>query len=242
MSQHRRFVAHVDILGMRAMVRRSPETAWKVLSGLTGVRQHISQMALTHIATATTEALAQRVFSVMFSDTIVLFTKTETNEDLQAILIAAAELLHKAMCAYVPVRIGVAGGVFFFNLEESMYAGPALIEAYELGESAQWLGVVTTEQICSQAKAAGFKTGTDDVVVAASIPTKQGDLPGFALNWVAVFRHDFKVAPPISVELFYSQFEHAFGPLSELGDGERNKYLNTTKFINSCLMACRDQR
>ena len=34
MQSNYRFVAHIDILGMRAMVRRDPEMAWKVLSGL----------------------------------------------------------------------------------------------------------------------------------------------------------------------------------------------------------------
>jgi hypothetical protein len=232
MQRHRRFVAHIDILGMRAMVRRDAEQAWKVLSGLANVRDHIGSLEIARISAGSRELLAQRVFSVMFSDTIVLFTKTEEDDDLQAILVACAELLHKAMCAFVPVRIGLAEGQFFFNLESSMYAGPALIEAYEIGEAAQWLGIATTESICRQAKAANFGSGTDDIVIPAQIPTKQGTVPGYAMNWVAVFRHDFKVPHPIPVELFYSQFAHAFGPFTDLGPTERQKYINTTDFIN----------
>lgn len=232
MQRDRRFVAHIDILGMRAMVRRDAEQAWKVLSGLANVRNHLGALEIAHISAGSREPLAQRVFSVMFSDTIVLFTKTEEDEDLQAILVACAELLHKAMCAFVPVRIGLAGGQFFFNLDSSMYAGPALIEAYEIGEAAQWLGIVTTEPICRQAKAANFGSGSDDIVIPAAIPTKQGTVPGYAMNWVAVYRHDFKVPPPISTELFYSQFVDAFGPFVELGAAEQQKYINTTNFIN----------
>ena len=235
MPLHRRFVAHIDILGMRAMVRRNPEMAWNVLSGLANVRDHLGKLQLTHISTASQRMLAESVFSVMFSDTIVLFTKTESDEDLRAILIAAAEVLHKAMCALVPVRIGVASGQFFFNIEESLYSGPALIEAYEIGEAAQWLGIVTTAAVYKQSISADFKAGTSNVVIPASIPTKTGLAPGYAMNWVASYRHDFKVKPPISVELFYSQFEHAFGPLSELPERERLKYVNTTHFINELL-------
>ena len=236
MQAHRRFVAHIDILGMRAMVSRNPEMAWNVLSGLANVRDHLGKLQLTHIGTARQNMLLESVFSVMFSDTIVLFTKTESDEDLQAILIAAAETLHKAMCAFVPVRIGVASGQFFFNIEESLYSGPALIEAYEKGESAQWLGVVTTEAVYKQSVRANFRSGTNDVVIPASIPTKNGVVPGYAMNWVASYRHDFKVKPPISTELFYSQFEHAFGPLAELPENERMKYVNTTNFINELLV------
>ena len=235
MQAHRRFVAHIDILGMRAMVRRSPEMAWNVLSGLANVRDHLGKLQLTNISTARQQMLAESVHSIMFSDTIVLFTKTESDEDLQAILVAAAEVLHKAMCAYVPVRIGVAGGQFFFNIEESLYSGPALIEAYEIGEAAKWLGVVTTKAVYQQSIKANFKAGTSNVVMPACIPTEQGPVPGYAMNWVASYRHDFKVNPPISTELFYSQFEHAFGPLSELPERERIKYANTTNFINALL-------
>jgi hypothetical protein len=230
-----RFVAHIDILGMRAMVRRDAEQAWKVLSELAGVRHHLSNLELTRIQVGSREALADRVSSVMFSDTIVLFTKTTSNADLQAILIACGELLHKAMFRLVPVRIGLAGGQFFVNSEQSMYAGPALIEAYEIGEQAQWLGVVTTESIWKQATAAPFKSGEDDLVIQSDIPTKSGLRPGYAMNWVAAYRHDFKVPPPISVELFYSQFFESFGPFAELGESERKKYINTTRFINARL-------
>jgi hypothetical protein len=235
MSTNQRFVAHIDILGMREMVRRDPEMAWQVLSGLAKVRDHVNNLHIEKIETAEKHALAQKVFSVMFSDTIVLFTKTESNDDLQAILIAAGEILHKAMCSFVPVRIGVSQGQFFFNIEESMYAGPALIKAYEIGESAQWIGIVTTEEILEQALAAKFMVGKEDLVIRASIPTERGFIAGCALNWVSAYRHDFKVKPPISAELFYSQFEHAFGPLSELPEKERRKYENTTLFVNECL-------
>lgn len=235
MRKNHRFVAHIDILGMRAMVSRDPETAWKVLSGLANVRDHIGKIQLTNISSAQQQMLAESVFSVMFSDTIVLFTKTESDNDLQALLIASAEILHKAMCAYVPVRIGVAAGEFFFNIEDSLYLGPALIEAYEIGEASQWLGVRTTEAVYKQATHANFKSGAKDIVIPTSIPTKLGFVPGYALNWVAMFKHDFKVKPPISTELFYSQFEHAFGKLHELAERERMKYVNTTKFINEHL-------
>lgn len=235
MQKHRRFVAHIDILGMRAMMKRDPETAWKVLSGLATVREHISQLQVGYIKSARREMLASRVMTLMFSDTILLFTKTETADDLQAILIALGEFFHKAMVNLVPVRAGLASGQFFFNIEESMYAGPALIEAYEIGEAAQWLGIVTTKDIYIQAKQADFKTGSEDIVIAADIPQKDGWIPGYTMNWVATVRHDFKVPPSISVDLFYSQFEHAFGSFSALPASQQKKYLNTIQFVNQRL-------
>lgn len=217
------------------MVSKDPEHALRVLSDLADVRENLGKIHLRFLETAEQQMLAENVFSVMFSDTIVLFTKSDTNRDLRAILIATSEVLHKAMFNYVPVRAGVAHGLFFHNIEKSMYSGPALIEAYDISECAQWLGVVTTEAIWRQAVAARIKSGKDDVVIPAKVPTKNGPISAYALNWPAVYRHDFKVKPPIPTELFYSQFEHAFGPFASLPDRERQKYVNTTEFINACL-------
>lgn len=235
MPSNRRFVAHIDVLGMRSMVRKDPELSWRVLSRLANVRDDLAKLHLSFIETAEQQTLSESIFSVMFSDTIVLFTKSDSNRDLQTILIATSELLHKAMCSHVPVRAGIAHGLFFFNIDASMYAGPALIEAYEIGERAQWLGIVTTEAVWRQSMAADFKSGKDNVVVPAEIPTDDGLISGYAVNWPAAYRNDFKVAPPISTDLFYSQFEHAFGSLASLPERERAKYANTTRFVNACL-------
>ena len=152
MPTRQSFVAHIDILGMRSLTKKDPEAAWSVLSGLANTREHISKLQLTFIASAEQKMLAQDVFSVMFSDTILLFTKGDSERELQSILIATGEVLHKAMCNLVPVRAGVTQGTFFFNIDESMYSGPALIDAYDLGEQAQWLGITVSEAIFVQAK------------------------------------------------------------------------------------------
>jgi hypothetical protein len=61
MQANRRFVAHIDVLGMRAMVRRDAElgteTTWKVLSGLANVRHHVAKLGLSRIETASHELI-----------------------------------------------------------------------------------------------------------------------------------------------------------------------------------------
>lgn len=235
MTDHLRYVTHIDILGMTALVKKDAELAWQVLSGLAMVRNHVHNIEIEIIATGQRTQVVDRIFSVMFSDTIVLFTMGDTEIDLKLILIATSELLHKAMFNRVPVRAGIAHGTFFFNIQESMYAGPALIEAYHLGESAQWLGITTSETVCRRAKVANIQSGTVDVVIPAQIPSRSGMQCGYAVNWPASFAHDFKVEPPISVELFYSQFAESFGPLAALSAHDQQKYINTTRFINACL-------
>ena len=235
MNQQPRYVTHVDILGMTSLVQKDAEVAWQVLSGLATVRDHVRNIEVESTATGQRTSVIERIFSVMFSDTIVFFTLGDTEEDLKLVLIATAELLHKALIKGVPVRAGIAHGRFFFDIERSMYAGPALIEAYNLGESAQWIGITTSETVYRRAKSANIQSRRTDVVMDAQIPTKSGQQPGYAVNWPAVYSHDFKVKPPIPAELFYSQFAGSFGPLAGLRLHDQQKYRNTTDFINACL-------
>lgn len=236
MSNHTHYVTHVDILGFSALVSRDALLAWEVLSSLASVRDYVRNIELEFADTGEQARIPDRIHSVMFSDTIVLFTKSDTLLDLRLIVLATTELLHKAMFACVPVRAGIAHGTFFFNIAESMYAGPALVEAYTIGEQAQWLGIVTTQHVYEHAILANMKSGTSDVVIPASIPINEGTRSGYAVNWPAVFAHDFKVKPPIPSELFYSGFARRFGPYNILPPRVRAKYENTVAYINRILV------
>lgn len=233
MPRHERFVSHIDILGMSTLVEKNAELAWQVLSDLVSVRDRVNSYELTFLDTADRTTVPSQVHCVTFSDTIVLFSKGESLIDLRTILVATTEILHKAICSCVPVRAGVAHGTFFFNLGASMYAGPALIEAYRLGEGAQWLGIRTSESVHIRSKHAELKSGSADIVVPARIPVDGGVMDGFAVNWPAIVSRDLKIKPPVSVQQFYAGFEHLFGPFEALPERARQKYENTVLFLNS---------
>lgn len=159
MHNNIRYVTHIDILGMSALVLRNPEQAWEVLSDLVEVRKHSSRLGIEITATKERFRITEKVHSVMFSDTILLFSNDDSESSLKALLIATGEIFHKAMFSGIPVRIGVAMGKFFHNQLESMFAGPALIEAYHIGEEAQWIGISVSEAVYLQSKAFNFKSG-----------------------------------------------------------------------------------
>ena len=235
-NNNSRFVAHIDILGMEQLMEKNPEEAWQVLSGLSIAREHIHGIEVEFADKGKKSTVANEVFSVMFSDTIVFFTKGDSDEELSLIVLAVSELLHKAILHFVPVRAGIARGQFFFNIEKSMYAGPALIEAYHLGENAQWIGIVVDESIFSAANRIPLKSGHSSVVIKAKIPHKQSLVDGYAVNWPAAYAHDLKVKPPVSVDLFYSMFSSWFGPFESLGENEQKKYIHTVEFMNQMLL------
>lgn len=230
-----RFVAHIDILGMTSIVERDADVAWELLSGLVAVREQTENYKIDFIDTKDRVAIPDVIKSVTFSDTILLFSKRSSDRDLRCMIILVAEMFHKALCRCVPVRAGISFGKFYFNFEKSMYAGPALISAYRAGESSQWLGIVLSESVQQQAISLNMRSGNSNVIVPWVLPTIDGKKESTAVNWPAIYAHDLKVAPPITVAQFYQQFENSFGRFEELPAEVRAKYTNTVEFMNEQL-------
>ncbi len=236
-TSHLRFVAHLDILGMSSIVEKDADEAWGMLSDLVAVRDRIGNYTMEFLDTKELVGATNAAAAVTFSDTIILFSKGSSDSELRSLLILVTELLHKAMCSCVPVRVGVAKGRFFVNVEKSMYAGPALIEAYRVGESAQWLGISLAESVQSQARSLTLKSGKSEMLVDWPVPIRGGTERRYVINWPAVFAHDFKVAPPITVAQLYQAFARTFGPFESLPADVSAKYENTVFFINNRLAA-----
>lgn len=231
-----RFVVHVDILGMSSIVSHDPDVAWGVLSDLIEVRDKIGNYEIEFLDTNERLSIAQTIASVTFSDTIVFFTKGDSDKELRCMIVLAVEVLHKAMCSCVPVRVGLSHGKFYFNFERSMYAGPALIEAYRVGESAQWIGIALAKSVEDQAAGLGMSNGNSKLIVPWELPVKDGTKKCQVVNWPAVVAHDFTVVPPVSIEQFYQAFEGTFGAFSDLPPDVRAKYENTVEFMNEQLI------
>ncbi len=231
-----RFVAHFDILGMSSIVERDADVAWSLLSDLTYVRDKASAHVVEFLDTREKVAFSDAIKSVTFSDTILFFTKGGSDSELRCLLILASEIFHKALCRCVPVRAGISFGKFFFNFEKSMFAGPALIDAYRTGEAAQWLGIALSESVRERSIALNMTTGKSNLVVPWLLPLKDGNMPCSVINWPAAFAHDFNVSPPLSVEQFYKPLEPTFGPFEQLPPEVKDKYRHTIRFLNEHLI------
>jgi len=235
MNQDIRFVAHIDILGMSAITEKNADEAWVMLSDLISVKDRVSNYEIEFLHSNEKVVFSETIHATTFSDTIVLFTKGSSDIELRCMIIAVTEIFHKAMCSCVPVRAGLALGRFFFNLERSMYAGPALIEAYRVGEAAKWLGITLANSVQERARALGIKSRQSELIVEWPVPVKAGVEHRFVVNWPAAVAHDFKIKPPISVSQFFGAFESTFGLFEKLDADVKAKYVNTVEFINDQL-------
>lgn len=227
-----RYVAHLDILGMRTLTTRDHHEAWEMLSAL--------EIALTtsKMATIVSESfdepihIPEMVKSVAFSDTIVLYSNADSPRDFHAIFTAVVNLFSKALHLRVPIRIGISKGIFYADEQRSMYAGPALIEAYDIGEASQWLGIVLSASVAKDAIIQNLRKGTSNIVVDWDVPTKNGTVKASVANWPVALEDSFKIEPPLTPQQLYQIFEEYYGPFSMLSESDAGKYINTVKFIN----------
>lgn len=227
-----RFVAHLDILGMSAIVEKDHDEAWQMLSELVDALDSAKNTTIDFIDIAERIHVPEHVRSVTFSDTILLFTHGTTDVDLRALVYTVLQIFCQALYKRVPVRAGIALGTLYLNFEKSMYAGPALIDAYRVGESAQWLGIVFSSSLQGREKTLRLTRGKSSIVVDWPVPLKHGQCNSSVVNWPAAVRQNFKVSPPLLPEQFYEIFEATFGPFNELPPEVVVKYINTVDFIN----------
>lgn len=236
MSSYRnaRFVAHLDMLGMSALTKRDHDLAWKKLSGLCHAREE--RLSLGIQRTDTNEVIADQIRNFTFSDTVVAFSNGSSENDALAMVLLMTELFTYGLHLCIPLRGGIAYGQFAFNLDMNLFSGPALIDAYELGESAQWLGIVLDQHTANAFSSlpVGRSLGSKGSVVTWDVPCKDGtSRRRSVVNWPETHRNAYAGPVPLTAEAFYAPFESTFGAYEQLRSDVAAKYANTVTFFNA---------
>lgn len=227
-----RYVAHLDILGMRALTARDHHEALTMLVALHAARTTATQTSIESESFDDPIHTPEMVKSVAFSDTVVFYSNADTPRDFKAIFMAVVYLFSRALHLRVPIRIGISKGIFFADEQHSIYAGPALIEAYDIGEASQWLGIVLSPSAAKDAIMQKMRKGNSHIIVDWDLPTKTGTVKASVANWPVALEGSFHIKPPLTPEQLYQIFEQYYGPFAELRESDARKYINTVKFIN----------
>lgn len=231
-----RFVAHFDMLGMGVLTKRDSDFAWEKLSSLCRAREERLSLGIQRLDT--NELITEQIRTFTFSDTVVAFSKGATENDALAMVVLMTELFTYALHLCVPLRGGIAHGQFAFNLDLNLFSGPALVDAYELGESAQWLGIVVDKQTADAYSRlpVGRSPGSKGSIVMWDVPCKGGITRRQpVVNWLESHRSSYTGPVPLSVEDFYAPFESMFGDYGQLPPNDAAKYVNTVAFVNAHL-------
>lgn len=224
------YVAHFDILGMGAAIKKDSWNAWQNILNLSE--------ALDCKELPITEWERQRLSERYFSDTILITSDDDGEVSLHTILARSLELFRCALRQFIPLRGGIAHGTWFEKQHDNkdLFSGTSLNSAYELGERKQLLGVSVCSSIYnsfynSQAKSFTLESGKS-VILQQEVPVK-GDIiePRFILNWPAVCSDELERIHLDDAFLF-SQYFWTVNKGSEMEPCILVKYENTLKLIN----------
>ncbi|MFD2837644.1 hypothetical protein ACFS3C_17000 [Azotobacter vinelandii] len=148
-----RFVAHFDMLGMSTLTKRDPESAWQKLCDLSRARNERLHLEIER--SDTNEILTDQVHSFIFSDTMIAFFRKVTLKTmrLRSFFSRQKSLLKLFTTAFLS-EVESPKGASASTSQQTSFSGPALVDAYELGETTQWLGIVVDERTAEIAKKA----------------------------------------------------------------------------------------
>ena len=199
-----RFVAHFDILGFKALSYKDEGMAWGVLSDYQQCIDYIQYNVSLSTKDDKKILIGDRAKFVLFSDTILGFSFSNTIEDFLIFIVSCSQLFADSLHKCVPIRGGICYGNFSFNLDKQLYFGLPFIKAHDIGESAQWFGVIVDDSVYDfYSKFIRKKFDWDVSIMEWGVPQKDGSKKkSWVINWPEVFKRNFTKSFPISSTIF----------------------------------------
>ncbi len=169
-----RFVAFLDLLGFKDMVAKNTH------EGILEKFRSLSAFAQVHKR----DFQAHNVFATIFSDSIIIFSKDDSNEAAGDFIFFVRHLI----CRAIELRLGIKGGLAFGELTvdplNQLYFGQPLIDAYQLEEELQCYGAVLHST--AEERLASIPEKVVSKYNFTRIPTKlkkHGTIDMLNLNW-----------------------------------------------------------
>jgi hypothetical protein len=129
------YVALFDVLGFSERVMRG--AVGDGLDAYVNTVVHISQHG-------------KRLGTILFSDTVVLYTFEDSEDSFNDIIGASCQLFHDLLMADVPVRGAISHGDFLRSEDErhgTVIAGRPIIDAHFYESQQQWIGIMLTPSL-----------------------------------------------------------------------------------------------
>lgn len=158
--QPQSLIAVCDILGFSDLVSKHPLEA--VVGNAVGwFRKALKHSVLGGDFAASPPATRDldghpNVSVAWFSDTVLLYTKRDTDEAVGELLQAVASLLFETILeGTTRIRAGIAYGEAYMDPENSIYVGVPIVEAHQMEQKQEWAGAALTPSACERVRACG---------------------------------------------------------------------------------------
>lgn len=174
-----------------------------------------------------------------FSDTVLLYTKKDTNECLQALLSTLGWLLFETIIeGTTRIRCGISYGEAYIDSENSIYVGTPIIDAYLLEKKQKWSGGAFTvdglKRLPDIAKSGKYVY--EWYITPYKVPLKDKNFDTFAIDWTLSFHL------PTQIQKFLQWSKESQEPKPD--DWEKHsdiceKWKNTKEFHDRVCRFCK---
>lgn len=128
---HERYIAYFDLLGIREYHRNK---SW--------IQIYARYEDVVERASDDSTYRNDLIEKVWFSDSFIFLTRDNTKESFLALEQFSRKFIYFCLSSRVPLRGAISYGESYFDSENNILFGSPLIEAYEIGEGQDWIGLV----------------------------------------------------------------------------------------------------
>jgi len=183
-----RFVAFFDIMGFKDMViTKGHEEVLKIIEDIKNATTAIMDGKMTNIKMQT------NLKSFQFSDSFFIFSISDTPNDLLILLHQSKILLNYCFSQKIPLKGAISFGKVTADFNKSIFVGQPIIDAYLLHEELHMFGVILDHE--TEKKLKEFSVDEDFQenilydVIQYKVPTKNGKIRHYCINWPDIVLH-----------------------------------------------------
>ena len=193
-----RFVAFVDILGFKELVATSNhEDIYRKLHAISESKKFLQ--GTSDVPESQARYQGSNIYIASFSDSIVVFSKSDSIDNFYSFLIAVRWLFAKTISDGIPIKGALAHGTISVNKSSQIYFGKPIIDAYLMEEDVNYMGATCHHSIDSylQTKIPEINPEIDEFLFETKTPLKSGYYTHLNINWFRQIRNATKVSPDL---------------------------------------------
>ena len=213
-----RFVAFLDIMGFKDMVSRKKHAdIYNMLNSISKVSEEIAKQP---------KFASKNIYITTFSDSIVIFSKDDTQWSLQQFVTAVTDMFANMIFKSIPVKGACAHGEISVNQKRAIFFGQPQIDAFLLQEDVNYYGIV-----CHNSYDKYLDDSKDEktkIYLNYRLKTKlkSGDITHYNLDWFTPVK---SIANKESKSLYDDVgIEEIIGKLYFETSGSPRKYIDNT--------------
>jgi hypothetical protein len=226
-----KYVAYFDFLGFRNWLRTEGSAAvFDTVVYILGLAVKGSLPNATVRPDMSVVVGRSRVRHANFSDTVIFYTTDTSYSSLKALMRTCVDFMALAPDIHM-VRGAIAKGPFRVFLADSVHLGEALLDACDLAEAQDWMGVTLHQSMKGDPPTEKYRTEYPKCLVEYPTPLKSGTYDSYCINWLDKTVSSWSYFPSVQLDKCRDKAIQSASDYPEEVAKITNRILNTRRFL-----------